>query len=164
MAIQKLKTVFSTGAWINSVKTFYTKINEIIDYLNTYESNIEGSYTEYRALITQSGTSAPVEDDLNGSGTGTAFIDTLGGVWSYNDVGSYYYTKTGAFADAVKIEVVFGSNEVNQSPKVACRTLIVSDDVLEIQVGELGSFANPAAFIQANSKLYLQPISIRVYA
>jgi hypothetical protein len=34
MSIAKLKTVYSNGAFINNVKAFFNKINEIIDYLN----------------------------------------------------------------------------------------------------------------------------------
>lgn len=31
MAIDKLRTVFSTGAWLNNVKVYFTKINEIVN-------------------------------------------------------------------------------------------------------------------------------------
>lgn len=50
--------------------------------------------TIYRALLTQSGTSAP---------TATVLANTLGGtvVWSYVDVGTYLGTLTGAFAGDV---------------------------------------------------------------
>jgi hypothetical protein len=34
MAIEKLKTKFALGSFINNVKTFFEKINEIIQYLN----------------------------------------------------------------------------------------------------------------------------------
>ena len=34
MAIDKLRTVFSTGAWLNNVKVYFTKINEIVNYIN----------------------------------------------------------------------------------------------------------------------------------
>tara|TARA_R110000868_G_C10611680_1_gene741437 strand:+ start:45 stop:614 length:570 start_codon:yes stop_codon:yes gene_type:complete len=38
MAIEKLKTKFALGSFINNVKTFYEKINEIIKYLNDDDS------------------------------------------------------------------------------------------------------------------------------
>ena len=56
-------------------------------------------YTEYRALITQSGAdNAPTASVLN---------DTLGvsGSWSYVTQGVYHFTATGAFTDASKVEV-----------------------------------------------------------
>ena len=36
MSLTKLKTKFANGAWLNNVKEYFTKINEIIDYLNRY--------------------------------------------------------------------------------------------------------------------------------
>lgn len=61
MSIEKLKTVYSTGAFVNNVKTFFKKINEIIDALNTLIAggNSGSSYTVYTGLISQSGTDAP---------------------------------------------------------------------------------------------------------
>ena len=52
------------------------------------------SYLVYTALLTQSGTDAPVA---------TVLENTLGGtvVWSYSDVGSYLGTLTGAFTGNV---------------------------------------------------------------
>lgn len=35
MSIDKLKTKFTTGAWLTDVKHYFKKINEIIDYINT---------------------------------------------------------------------------------------------------------------------------------
>lgn len=164
MPITKLRTVFSTGAWINSVKTFYTKINEIIDYLNDNASSIEGTYTEYRAYLTQTGTNAPVEDDIAFSGSNTPFVDTIGGVWSYNGVGSYYYTKTGAFTDSSKIEVVLSSNTLNQSPVILVGVYKVDANTLELQTFEATSFSNfPLVGSSIDGALLLQPISIRVY-
>jgi hypothetical protein len=34
MAIDKLKTKYSVGTWVNNVKSFFDKINEIIDNIN----------------------------------------------------------------------------------------------------------------------------------
>lgn len=54
MSIDKLKTKFFTGAWLTDVKHYFSKINEIIDYLNGTSGN--GSYKIYSGLITQDGT------------------------------------------------------------------------------------------------------------
>lgn len=56
MSIDKLKTKFFTGAWLTDVKHYFTKINEIIDYLNGNGLSGSGSYKIYSGLITQDGT------------------------------------------------------------------------------------------------------------
>ena len=56
MGILKLKTNFSTGAWLTDVKQYFTKINEIIDKLNNTTSS---NYKVYRGLISQSSTNHP---------------------------------------------------------------------------------------------------------
>ena len=56
MSIDKLKTKFFTGAWLTDVKHYFTKINEIIDYLNGIGNSGDGSYKIYSGLITQDGT------------------------------------------------------------------------------------------------------------
>lgn len=65
MSIDKLKTKFFTGAWLTDVKHYFTKINEIIDYLNGIGTSGDGSYKSYVALLTQSGTNAPTENILS---------------------------------------------------------------------------------------------------
>jgi hypothetical protein len=88
MSIDKLKTVYSTGAFINNVKVFFKKINEIIDYLNGNPIPT-ANYKIYRALLTQTGTSAPVANVLE---------NTLGNiVWSRESAGNYYGTLNNAF-------------------------------------------------------------------
>lgn len=68
MAIDKLKTKFITGAFINDVKHYFTKINEIIDYLNGI-INYTPPYTEYAVILEQVGIAAPTKtlqiDSLN---------------------------------------------------------------------------------------------------
>lgn len=92
MAIDKLKTVFTTGAWLTNVKTFYKKINEIIDYLNGTGTTGSGSYKKYVAIVNQVDTGIPTDIVLE---------NTLGGtvVWSYLGVGEYLATLTGAFTE-----------------------------------------------------------------
>lgn len=60
MSIDKLKTKFFTGSFINDFKHYFTKINEIIDYLNGEGKSGDGSYKAYTALLTQSSTDAPI--------------------------------------------------------------------------------------------------------
>lgn len=90
MSIDKLKTKFFNGSFINDVKHYFTKINEIIDYLNGNGSSNDGSYKVYIATLTQSSTNAPIANVLQ---------NTLGGtlVWSYNGVGIYNGTLSGIF-------------------------------------------------------------------
>jgi hypothetical protein len=88
MSIAKLKTVYSNGAFINNVKAFFNKINEIIDYLNNNPSYTP-SYKVYTALLTQTGTDAPVA---------TVLENTIGDiVWTYVNPGYYQGVLTNAF-------------------------------------------------------------------
>jgi hypothetical protein len=59
-------------------------------------------YRSYTALLSQTGTDAPVA---------TVLENTLGGavVWSYDGVGDYYGTLTGAFPDSNKLFIIYGS-------------------------------------------------------
>ncbi len=59
MIIDKLKTKFANGAWINNIKTFFEKINEIIDYLNNNPIS-EPVYKVYSAILNQEDENAPV--------------------------------------------------------------------------------------------------------
>ncbi len=61
-------------------------------------------YLQYKALLTQTGTTAPSASVLN---------DTLGsGTWSYQDIGVYYYTKTDAFSATTKVEAYIPGMQV----------------------------------------------------
>ena len=40
MAIDKLKSRFFTGAWLTDVKQYFSKINEIIDWINNSVTSI----------------------------------------------------------------------------------------------------------------------------
>lgn len=90
MSIDKLKTVYSTGAFVNNVKTFFKKINEIIDYLNNLVIPNAPNYKIYRALLTQTGTDAPVA---------TVLENTLGinPTLNYEDISAFSIEATGLF-------------------------------------------------------------------
>jgi len=83
------KTIIEIQAMITDKGDAREIINEIADYL---QANPGGgaSYLSYVALLTQSGTSAPVA---------TVLENTLGGtpVWSRFGVGAYYVTLVGSF-------------------------------------------------------------------
>lgn len=83
MSIDKLKTVYSTGAFVNNVKTFFKKINEIIDYLNNNNSYIP-TYTEYNAIISQIGTD-PLSINFVSNTSGV----TIGNSWTRTYAGFY---------------------------------------------------------------------------
>lgn len=89
MSIDKLKTKFITGAFINDVKHYFSKINEIIDWINNIGAP---SYKVYTALLTQTGTDAPVP---------TILQNTLGAdiTWSYAGQGTYNGTLSGVFVE-----------------------------------------------------------------
>ena len=78
----------------NGLKNIFTKLIEIIKALNANTNAIAamGNPKVYKALLTQSGTDAPVA---------TVLVNTLSGtpVWSYVDVGQYTVTLTDEFTE-----------------------------------------------------------------
>ena len=89
MSIDKLKTKYITGTFINDVKHYFTKINEIIDWINNIGTP---SYKVYTALLTQTGADAPIP---------TILQNTLGAdiTWSYAGQGTYNGTLSGVFIE-----------------------------------------------------------------
>lgn len=116
------------------------KVNEIIDAINNASIN----YKIYVALLTQSGTSAPVA---------TVIHNTLGGTvaWSYSGVGIYIGTLTGAFT--TNKTVVFTNNAVSDTQTLSYQ---VSTDAIEIDILTLAGVAT-------NNQLTGVSIEIRVY-
>jgi hypothetical protein len=117
---------------------------------------------EYKAILTQAGVAEPQEANLAG-GAGSAFVNTLGGAWTYQGVGAYRFTAVGKFADASKVNVEFSANQVNMGADIACQASIIDNDTIEIIVGTIATFASPAGFVQADDKLWIQPITIEAY-
>lgn len=119
----------------------------------------------YKSIISQGTTNPPYDDKLDGSGSGTPFVDTLGGTWSYNTTGTFYYTKTGAFSDIDKINVELSyNNGSNQSIDTVIYWDRLNDDTLRFYTGTSNSYVAPSIITLANSKMYLQPITIEVYS
>lgn len=103
---------------------------------------------KYVALLSQTGTSAPVA---------TVLENTLGGtvVWSRTGVGNYVGTLTGAFPDD-KTFTIKGSNEADAADAPG-NIMVVrgSNDTILIQTGNSGDFADDG--------MYDLFIEIRVY-
>lgn len=111
----------------------------------------EAAYLVYTALLTQTGTDAPVA---------TVLQNTLGGtvVWTRADTGQYAATLTGVFLDNKTPKIRWMKfNPTTSNPNEY--TLIVgerqSNDVFALAVGEGGS--------NVDDKLNADFIEIRVY-
>lgn len=158
MAIQKLKTVFSTGAWLNKVKTFYDKINEIIDHINGTGPSGSGSYKKYVATLNQTGINAPVATILD---------NTLGNItWSYDSVGWYYGTLTGAFTTASKVVILLSRQYfIRETGGVIITHEVIADrndaDSIFVATAEYDAIAG--GNVLANAVLVNTGIEIRVY-
>ena len=128
-------------------------------------------YLEYRALITQTGTSAPSESIL---------VNTLtGGTWSYTTVGSYYFSKTGAFSASSKVEVYMNNTIVLSYTMSNAAFNIYSinrldDDNIEVRTSTWTTDATTGTLLVAppgatvndamsNDLLYNSLVSIRVW-
>lgn len=158
MALTKLKTVFTTGAWLPKVKTFYEKINEIIDYLNGIGKSGDGSYKKYVALLTQSSTNAPTVVILENTLDGTI-------VWTRDSAGSYYGTLTGAFT--VNKTVVLGSKQFFTNERGG---VITNKEVTMDRYDADSVFVSTSLFDVVSSGTLLDdgilastPVEIRVY-
>jgi hypothetical protein len=95
MSIDKLKTVYSTGTFLNNVKTFFSKINEIIDYLNGTSGN--GSYKVYTAILTQTGTADPTITVLNNTIGNITVSRYGGGIIEFNSISKLKINKRVVF-------------------------------------------------------------------
>lgn len=104
MAIEKLKTKFASGAWINNVKSYFTKINEIIDYING--NNGLGNKT-YKVLISQTGTDAPTVDATHINDSGLTFTFARTGIGTYTLTPSVPQTDTKCWWSIQSIDTLF---------------------------------------------------------
>ena len=129
------------------------------------------NYTEYKSLLTQTGTASPIESLL---------IDTLSvsGSWSYTSQGVYYFTATGSFINAGKVEVYipgvqnkwFSMTNLAFDVFSAAR---ISDDVVEVRTASVGfaggdlNNSGISTVVEQNlldNKLSNTPITIRVWS
>lgn len=160
MSIDKLKTKFTTGAWLPDMKQFFTKTNEIIEHINDNPVvPYNPGYKIYKALLTQTGTNAPVA---------TILENTLGAVpvWSYSDVGLYLLTLSGAWTtDKTVITPPANANNTGgavQSFVQAFGVRINSTSVIRLTVGKMDT---NYGVIQGSDDYLYSPnmIEIRVY-
>jgi len=125
MSIDKLKTKFFTGAWLTDVKHYFTKINEIIDYLNGVGTSGDGSYKVYTAVLNQGDEDAPIA---------TVYANTIGNiVWTRTGVGQYYGTLTNAFPTgrlwfSLNTSLVFNANTVIQESDINSVNVTTTDE------------------------------------
>lgn len=155
-----------TQALIDDIDTAFD-INgdkQNIEIRNAFQALLDGgagTASTYKAFVTQTSTNAPVEDDLDGNGTGTPFIDSIGGAWSYIGVGQYRYTKVGMFADVTKINVELANANGDQGNAVQVSCYRNDNDSLDLFVKTtttIGGLLN-----NADGVLYKQGITIEVY-
>jgi len=109
------------------------------------------SYSVYTALLTQTGTDAPVA---------TVLENTLGGtvVWTYDSVGIYIATLTGAFT-VNKTFIFIGSINGELSNSYGVNTAYPLNGISDyINVVTLN-----ASFVEGNDQLKNTSIEIRVY-
>jgi hypothetical protein len=108
----------------------------------TYWSNPNGDYVEYRANLTQTGTTAPIATELG--------IPTLtGGTWSYDSTGYYYFYKPGAFSASTKVEIEISNAQVLAFPMSNSGFNLISaslydDDYIEVKTSFWGVYQNGA--------------------
>lgn len=99
MALERLRDAYFLGSLIKNFKGLFNKTNELVDAVNSLETSTTPNYKIYRALLTQSGTNAPVA---------TVLENTLGDiVWSRAVLGVYEGTLTGAFTSGKTISPQF---------------------------------------------------------
>ncbi len=90
MSISKLKTKFADGAWIKNVKEFFSKINEIIDHLNSTTPVTTKECVIF--LEQQTGLTDPIYTIISNTLDVTPVI-------TRDDVGTYWVTAVGCFTN-----------------------------------------------------------------
>ena len=143
MAISKLKTKFADGAWIKNVKEFFNKINEVVDCIN---DNPGRPYLVYTALLTQTGTNAPVATVLENTlgETPTWYYDSYDeGVGRYQArFSSSILTENKTFAFIQNIKLQAGNSAVVVNPYDASFQTGLFDEISIATYNGAGSYAN----------------------
>jgi hypothetical protein len=143
-------------------KNLFNKIKQMIfQYTSTQRSDIAalqtavGTYKEYVATVTQTGTAAPVATVLN---------NTLGGtlVWTRSAAGTYLATLTGAFPTASKVVILtsFTSSDLAPAGSIAL-TSAVRDTANRLRF-ITATMDNAGARTVADSALSIS-LTVRVY-
>lgn len=151
MSIQKLRKSNFLGKTINDVKGMFNKINEIIDWLSGVGIAGAGSYKKYVALLTQSGTSAPVA---------TVLEDTIGTItFEYSSEGNYNINSTAKFTSGKT--VIFLGASSQDTDQGLFQSEAADSNQLHIRTWDFNSGLNEFAMV--NGKLVATSIEIRVY-
>jgi hypothetical protein len=139
------------SALINAESAAYT-MQDIVDTTRPYKV--------YTALLTQSGTNAPVATVLQNTLSGTI-------TWSYSSVGNYQGTLVGAFPSSktffyINSEASYnnGPNTYNQKIRQLTR---ISDDIVFLSQTELNFTAGVFSSAGGANNFQNASIEIRVY-
>lgn len=142
--------------------------NDLVGFLKTkfaiLDTEIASSgsnYTEYHAMLSQTGINPPVAVNSQGT-TASAFVDTIDGEWIYLGEGIYDYTKVGAFININKVSIEFGAAGYQWSD-VVVTGFVVNDDTLRFFVGVRSTYASGGTVTLTDGKLDRQPVTIKVY-
>lgn len=153
-ALNSVPSILVWNTELNVFQRINTKTNEV---LNQFNSNQE--YKVYTALLTQSGTDAPVA---------TVLSNTIGEVpiWSYSDIGLYLLTLPNAWVSN-KTVIIPPSNANNTGGAVSSfmqvfGVAINSTSVIKLTVGKMDT---GYGVIQGSDNYLYSPnkIEIRVY-
>lgn len=167
-ADSKLKLKDSTGA-IEELSVDLTGIpaggdtGDVLAKASADDEDVEwvdptGGVKEYVALLTQTGTNAPVA---------TILKNTLGGVpvWTYSTVGTYLATLASAFTVNKTIVLTPYLIEPSSEPIPCILSKIISANVIEVYTGTLNNTTGDefTRFDFNNSTLTASFIKIEVY-
>ena len=152
MSIDKLKTVYSTGAFVNNVKTFFKKVNEIIDYLNDNPiTPYTAPYLNYSVLLTQSGSSAPTTKVLINEIQATPLVFSRDSAGYYKCDLSSLFVALGVAVD----DVYFSITDNTPASDTLIKLYLAPGNVLEIHTYSLGS--------HGDNQLADTPLKIEIY-
>ena len=155
-----MTTFIKGGVWSkrkNIPKILNGELN--LDELISQQS-VPPKYKVYTALLTQTGTNAPVA---------TVLENTLGNdiIWSYSGTGSYLGTLAGAFTSQKTFFYVYGEASYNNGPNIYTQKIrdinVINNGLISLNQTEL-IFTN-GVFSSAGSTNSFSniPIEIRVY-
>lgn len=123
----------------------------VVETLATTEGIADTEPKVYVALLTQTGTDAPVA---------TILKNTLGGVpvWSYVTVGDYNCTLAGVFELQKTTTII--TNNIDET-RVHTRVIKIDEDIIGVRTGEY-SFTAPDTFVFEPLDGYLSATTIKI--
>lgn len=146
-----INTVERGSALSNAGREVYT-MQDITDTTRPYKV--------YTALLTQSGTNAPVATVLQNTLSGTI-------TWSYSLVGSYQATLVGAFPSSKTFFYVTSEASYNNAPQIYSQKIRqltrISDDIVFLSQTELNFTAGVFSSAEGANNFQNASIEIRVY-